>query len=220
MSEKIIDSVKLNDSLKPAPHLLKIFKQYNENDQKNPQCEEIDFEEFGNKWLALFNYGAHEDHSSIPVMDWVEQVSKSPYRPVKLMKYVDGVRTQVALIPPLFDNYSMELADGNREYFLQLASKASATQRKGQREQEADAYIKRNITDRLDKGKGITTAHRYFLEMNKIFELYGVEREIPDWLIKRLNIEDEPGIKLEGAESSKETTSESSNQSFDGMMED
>ena len=103
--DSILRSVRMSPKLKPPPHLLRIFNTYLKNEEENPSmCEQIDFAEFGQHWLALFNYGAHEDHREIPIMDWVEQVAKNPYRPVRLMRWVNGEYVCVAMIPPIFDN--------------------------------------------------------------------------------------------------------------------
>lgn len=180
--DSILKHVKMSPTMKPPPHLLRIFKTYLKNEEENPQCEQIDFEEFGTKWLALFNYGAHEDHSEIPIMDWVEQVSKNPYRPVRLMRYVDGEYRCVALIPPIFDHRAKIMKNDDRDYFAQIAARQAHQTQGAHRTKEANGYIERNFTRRIEVQRRVLTDH--FHQMNEIFEMYGVKREIPDWLVR------------------------------------
>ena len=191
----ILSKVKISSKIKPPPHLMRIFNTYLENEKNYPNCEEIDFAEFGTKWLPLFNYGAHEDQKDIPIMDWVEQVSLNPYRPVKLMNWVDGQYVCVAIIPPIFDNNVQLLREDERDYFMQLATREAHKLQGVHRTSQANGYISRNITDRIEVRRRVLTDH--FHKMNEIFKLYGVEREIPQWLVDNSNGELAPVVKDE-----------------------
>lgn len=178
----ILRSVKMSPKLKPPPHLLRIFNNYLKNEEENPStCAQIDFAEFGQHWLPLFNYGAHKNHSEIPLMDWVEQVAINPYRPVRLMRWVDGQYVCVAMIPPIFDNKARIMKHDERDYFAQLATRQAHEIAGASRIKQANGYIERNLTNRIDVQRRVLTDH--FHKMNAIFEMYGVKREIPDWLV-------------------------------------
>ena len=177
----ILNNVRYDNKLKPPPHLLRIFNNYLEAEQVNPSmANEIDFDEFGSKWLALFNYGAHKDQSQIPIMDWVEQVSGSPYRSVKLMRWINGQYVQVALIPPIFGDSAKVIKNDDRDYFGQLAARQAHQIQGAHRIKEANAFIERNFTKRIDTGAKTLTEN--FYAMSAIFELYGVKRVVPDWI--------------------------------------
>ncbi len=190
----ILLNVKMSPKLKPPPHLLHIFNTYLKNEEINPSvCEQIDFVEFGQRWLPLFNYGAHEDHREIPIMDWVREVSLNPYRPVRLMKHVDGDYVCIAMIPPIFDNKAKIMRNDDRDYFAQLATRQAHEVSGVRRVRQANGFIERNLTNRIDVHTRVLTDH--FHKMNEIFELYGVKREIPDWLVKMSAGELAPTVK-------------------------
>ncbi|MHA4875020.1 hypothetical protein, partial [Enterococcus faecium] len=91
----------VGDNVKPMPHLMRMFKEYvAEKVDKDDDLPTIDYYDFGKKWLALFNYGAHEDHSRIPLMDWVSEVAGNPYRAVRIIKWEDGGYREVGRVPP------------------------------------------------------------------------------------------------------------------------
>lgn len=171
----ILHNVHARNAAKPPPHLMRLFTNYVKADENHEFLPEIDYHEFGRRWLALFNYGAHPDHTQIPIMDWVDEVAGKPYRAVKLIK--DGV--QIALIPPIFDNTVAIMKNDERDYFVNLAVAQSMQQASVNRIAEASGFIKRNITNRIHREKVLTDN---FTKMNEIFRLYGVEREIPDWM--------------------------------------
>lgn len=207
----ILNNFRVADTAKPPPHLMRLFDTYVEHNVLNPtDLPEISVEEFGRKWLALFNYGAHQDHSAIPIMDWVQEVSGSPYREVKLMGTVNGIYTEVARIPPLFDRLQPFFKEDTRDYFVGIASVQAHIHGSAHRPDEANGFIKRNLTDRIEYRRELT---RNFHRMSEIFKLYGVEREIPDW-IKELEGYDEVEKKAE------QKADASSVSVSDGMIEE
>lgn len=210
----ILNNFRVADTAKPQPHLMRLFTGYVDKNVINPtDLPEISVEEFGRKWLALFNYGAHENHSEIPIMDWVEQVAGSPYREVRLMHYVNGVYSEVARIPPIFDRLTPFFKEDTRDYFVGMATMQAHLHGNASRTEEANGFIKRNLTDRIDYRNQLT---RNFHRMTEIFKLYGVEREIPDW-IKELDGFD----NVETTDKPKtETKSEPGSSFSDGMIEE
>lgn len=178
----ILNSIRVGNTVKPPPHLLRMFSTYVENEVLNPtNLPQVDFDEFGRKWLPLFNYGAHEDHSRIPLMDWVSEVSGSPYREVRLMQHRGGVYVEVARIPAIFDRLTPVMKDDDRDYFAQIAAIQSVIHRGGQHIREADGFIERNMTNRIEIKKALSDN---FHRMSAIFNLYGVERQLPNWIIE------------------------------------
>ena len=176
----VLNNFRVADTAKPPPHLMRLFGSYVEHNVINPtDLPEISVEEFGRKWLALFNYGAHEDHQSIPFMDWVQEISGSPYREVKLMGTVDGLYTEVARIPPIFDRLQPYFKEDSRDYFVGMAAMQAHIHGAADRTDEANGFIKRNLTDRIEYKQALSDN---FHRMSEIFKLYGVEREIPDWI--------------------------------------
>ena len=176
----ILNNFRVADTAKPPPHLMRLFGNYVEKEVLNPtDLPEISVADFGHKWLALFNYGAHEDHKAIPVMDWVQEVAGSPYREVKLMGEVDGGYGEVARIPPLFDRLQPFFKEDSRDYFVGMASMQAHLHGSVNRTDEANGFIKRNLTDRIEYRQELT---RNFHRMSEIFKMYGVERVIPDWI--------------------------------------
>lgn len=179
-ANSVYNNVKVGDTVKPPPHLLRIFKTYVEKNVDNPQdLPEIDYHEFGKRWLALFNYAAHEDHTSIPLMDWISEIAGNPYRAVKIMKHVDGIYTEVARVPPIFDRMAPIMSSGDKDYFIGMAAVQSILHRGSGHIREADGFIERNLTKRIEVNRILTDN---FDKMNDIFKLYGVERDIPDWI--------------------------------------
>lgn len=184
--ESILNHVKVGDTVKPPPHLMRIFGAYVEKEVLNPQnLPTIDYHEFGRRWLALFNYAAHEDHTQIPLMDWVSEVAGSPYKEVIIVK--DGY--EVARVPAIFDRLIPVMKDDERDYFANIAAVQSVIHRGGNHIREADGFIKRNITDRIEVRKALSAN---FHRMSAIFNLYGVERSIPEWIQELDNSESEP----------------------------
>ncbi len=179
-ANSVYNNVKVGNTVKPQPHLMRMFKTYvaKEVDNKT-DIPMIDFAEFGKKWLALFNYGAHEDHSQIPLMDWVSEVAGNPYREVRLMRWIDGVHTEVARIPAIFDRLAPVLREGDKDYFVGMAATQSVIHRGVGHIAEADGYIERNLTSRIVVNRQLS---ENFHKMSAIFELYGVKRVIPDWI--------------------------------------
>ena len=176
----ILSSVRVGNTVKPPPHLLRMFAAYVEKEVTNPvNLPQVDFDEFGRRWLPLFNYGAHEDHSQIPLMDWVAEVAGSPYREVSLMRYVDGSYVEVARIPALFDRLVPIMKDDDKDYFMQLATVQSAIHQGSNHTKEADGFIERNITNRIEVKRALSAN---FHRMSAIFNMYGVERQIPQWI--------------------------------------
>lgn len=195
--DSILNNFRVADTAKPPPHLMRLFGSYVEHNVINPtDLPEITVEEFGRKWLALFNYGAHQDHQSIPVMDWVQEVSGSPYREVKLMGTVNGVYTEVARIPPIFDRLQPYFKEDKRDYFVGMAAMQAHIHGSADRTDEANGFIKRNLTDRIEYKQALSNN---FHRMSEIFKLYGVEREIPDW------IKEMEGYEKDGEETEKAT---------------
>lgn len=178
-ANSIYNNVKVGDTVKPKPHLMRMFKIYTEKEIENPpDLPTIDFEEFGKNWLPLFNYGAHENQQ-IPVMDWVEQVSGNPYREVRLMRWVDGVYTEVARIPGMYDRLAPVMREGDRDYFIGMAAYQSIIHRTSGHINEANGFIDRNLTQRIEYTPHVSS---HYHVMNAIFKMYGVERVIPDWI--------------------------------------
>lgn len=210
--DSILNNFRVADTAKPPPHLMRLFGSYVEHNVINPtDLPEITVEEFGRKWLALFNYGAHQDHQSIPVMDWVQEVSGSPYREVKLMGTVNGVYTEVARIPPIFDRLQPYFKEDKRDYFVGMAAMQAHIHGSADRTDEANGFIKRNLTDRIEYKKALSNN---FHRMSEIFKLYGVEREIPDW------IKEMEGYEKDGEETEKATKQTELSPVSDGMIEE
>ena len=200
----IMDKISAGPELRPPNYLLKMFSSYLKSEEENPStASEIGFEEFGTHWLALFNYAAHKDQSNIPIWDWVDKVALSPYRPVKLMRYINGSYQQIALIPPLFDNFAPILKpDGEKDTFMQLAVKEAARYTSANKAAAGNGFLQRNIKNKFDLTKKALSDH--FFKMNDIFKLYNVERTIPDWL------KDDPRVQNMNGEPSKEVTTSTS----------
>ncbi len=210
--DSILNNFRVADTAKPPPHLMRLFGSYVEHNVINPtDLPEITVEEFGRKWLALFNYGAHQDHQAIPIMDWVQEVSGSPYREVKLMGNVGGVYTEVARIPPIFDRLQPYFKEDKRDYFVGMATMQAHIHGAADRTDEANGFIKRNLTDRIEYKRALSNN---FHRMSEIFKLYGVEREIPDW-IKELD-----GFENDTEESKQAAKQVEQNPVSDGMIED
>lgn len=196
--DSILRNVRMSGAMRPPKHLMHLFDGYLKNEEMNPNYSEIDFHDFGKNWLPLFNYGAHEDHANIPIMDWVEQVSKNPYRSVRLMQWVDGVYTCIALIPPIFDAHAKIIKDDERDYFPQLATRQAHLVQSAHRVKQANGFIERNLTSRIEGDElRQRVLSNHFHRMNEIFKLYGVEREIPEWLKNSSNGELSPVVKDE-----------------------
>ena len=210
--DSILNNFRVADTAKPPPHLMRLFGSYVEHNVINPtDLPEITVEEFGRKWLALFNYGAHQDHQSIPVMDWVQEVSGSPYREVKLMGTVNGIYTEVARIPPIFDRLQPYFKEDKRDYFVGMAAMQAHIHGSADRTDEANGFIKRNLTDRIEYKKALSNN---FHRMSEIFKLYGVEREIPDW------IKEMEGYEKDGEETEKATKQTELSPVSAGMIEE
>ena len=210
--DSILNNFRVADTAKPPPHLMRLFGSYVEHNVINPtDLPEITVEEFGRKWLALFNYGAHQDHQSIPVMDWVQEISGSPYREVKLMGTVNGVYTEVARIPPIFDRLQPYFKEDKRDYFVGMAAMQAHIHGSADRTDEANGFIKRNLTDRIEYKQALSNN---FHRMSEIFKLYGVEREIPDW------IKEMEGYEKDGEETEKATKPTELSPVSDGMIEE
>lgn len=176
----VLNNFRVGDTVKPPTHLMRIFTNYVDTAVLNPtDLPEISFEDFGRNWLALFNYGAHVDHSQIPIMDWVEQVAGSPYREVRIMRYVNGDYTEVARVPPIFDSLQPYFKEDDRDYFVGMASIQAHLHGNANQTDEANGFIERNLTNRVEVRKELS---RNFHRMSEIFKLYGVERETPDWI--------------------------------------
>lgn len=203
----ILKHVKVGDTVKPPSHLMRIFGSYVEKEVINPQnLPWIDYYVFGKRWLALFNYGAHEDHTQIPLMDWVSEVAGSPYKEVRLIK--DG--EEVGRIPALFDRLVPVMKDDERDYFANIAAVQSVIHRGGNQVREADGFIERNITNRIEVRQALTAS---FHRMSAIFNLYGVERVIPKWI---QDLDNYTGVKTQIADKAvAETTAVTS-----GMIEE
>lgn len=178
--DSIMSKIHVSEDLLPPPEFISMCKDFLKRQDENPECEMIDYHEFGKTWLPLFNYDSHEDLQNIPIMDWVHNVSKSPYRPVKLMKYVDGQYRQIALIPPIFDNEAQIIKSPDRDYFGQVAAFKSAEMVHANRLNEANGFLYRNFGKRIEDPK--YRLNKHILAMNEIFKLYGFERRLPDWL--------------------------------------
>ena len=179
----ILNSMRVADTAKPMPHLMRLFNGYVRDNVLDPKdLPEVDFQEFGQRWLPLFNYGAFDDQSDIPIMDWVDEVAGSPYKEVRIMRYVDGMRVEVARVPALWDQAKPYFKDDERDYFAQMATMQAHIHGGAGHIEEANGFIQRNLTNRIDVNARVTEA---FYRMNAIFELYGQKREIPDW-VKRL----------------------------------
>ena len=210
--DSILNNFRVADTAKPPPHLMRLFGSYVEHNVINPtDLPEITVEEFGRKWLALFNYGAHQDHQSIPVMDWVQEVSGSPYREVKLMGTVNGIYTEVARIPPIFDRLQPYFKEDKRDYFVGMAAMQAHIHGSADRTDEANGFIKRNLTDRIEYKQALSNN---FHRMSEIFKLYGVEREIPDW------IKEMEGYEKDGEETEKATKQTELSPVSAGMIEE
>lgn len=206
-----LNDFRIADTAKPPPHLMRLFNKYVQDEVINPvNLPEISAEEFGRKWLALFNYGAHENQSEIPLMDWVQEVAGSPYREVRLMHYVDGVYREVARIPPIFDRLQPFFEEDKRDYFVGMALAQAHVHGAANHIDEANGYIKRNLTDRIAFRREIT---RNFHRMSAIFEMYGVKREIPDWIKELEGFED-------GTKASDTPVQSSAGGITDGMIEE
>lgn len=206
--ESILNSVRIKDSAKPSKALMTIFQKFvDEVDEE--QMQTIDYYDFGRNWLSLFNYGAHKDQSQIPIMDWVSQVSRSPYLGVKILRGTEVV----GIVPPIFGRIDTVLKDDKRDYFMQLAVQRTVQLANGShQEQEISGILERNFTDRLIVDRRLRDN---FHAMTAIFELYGVQREIPDW-IKQLD--GAANIKKEEEVVQVDNTSKLSN--ANGMIED
>ena len=210
--DSILNNFRVADTAKPPPHLMRLFGSYVEHNVINPtDLPEISVEEFGRKWLALFNYGAHQDHQAIPIMDWVQEVSGSPYREVKLMGNVGGVYTEVARIPPIFDRLQPYFKEDKRDYFVGMATMQAHIHGAADRTDEANGFSQRNLTDRIEYKRALSNN---FHRMSEIFKLYGVEREIPDW-IKELD-----GFGNDTEESKQAAKQVEQNPVSDGMIEE
>lgn len=176
----ILEKIRYEEDFLPPPEFLDMCKEFLKKNEEDPDCEWIDYHDFGKKWLPLFNYNSHKDLSQIPIFHWVQEVAKSPYRPVKLMRYVDGEYKQIALIPPIFDNEAEIIKSPDRDYYGQLAAFESAKMVHVNRKGEANSYLERNFGQRIKDPK--YQLNKHIIAMNKIFELYGFKRELPDWL--------------------------------------
>lgn len=179
-ANSVYNHVRVGDNVKPMPHLMRMFKTYVEEKVDNDNdLPTIDYHEFGKKWLALFNYGAHEDHSRIPLMDWVSEVAGNPYKAVRIIRWEGNGYVEVGRVPPIFDRLAPVMKSGDRDYFIGMAAMQSIKHRVANLQNEADGFIERNLTKRVEVNKQLT---ENFYAMNEVFKLYGVEREIPDWI--------------------------------------
>lgn len=174
----------------------------------------IDYHEFGEKWLPLFNYTSHESIDQIPLTDWTEQVALSPFKEVRLMNWVNGEYVEIARIPPMFGMVDDIFKDGIIDVPLnKVAVDSRSFSLRGQLD-TGEEYIQRGFLDNLNDH--VLTVPEHFLRMNEIFKLYGKTREIPDWIKE----------KIEASKPKEETTPEASSsiqaqQSVvSGMIED
>lgn len=210
--DSVLNNFRIADTAKPPPHLMRLFGNYVEHNVINPtDLPEISVEEFGSKWLSLFNYGAHENQAEIPIMLWAQEVAGSPYREVKLMGTVNGVYTEVARIPPIFDRLQPYFKEDSRDYFVGMAAMQAHIHGAADRTDEANGFIKRNLTDRIEYKQALSNN---FHRMSEIFKLYGVEREIPDW-IKEID-----GYKKDNKENPVAVKQAEQGSVSDGMIEE
>lgn len=144
----------------------------------------IDYYEFREKWLALFNAASHEDGLA-PLGEWVQAVARgNPFMPVDVYKdgrvvidelfpeytTIEGGELMFTVPPVLNNQVQVNLKDGKTIDDVAITADAMSKRMAV----AGDRYLEKNLLGNVEVQ--VPVDPRLSEKMDKIFEHFGVKR--------------------------------------------
>ena len=207
--ESVLKDMKISASLAPSSFKLREFALYRAQ-HTNPY---IEINEFKTKWAWLFNYpdlgkDAIGNDIEPPFGLWVQEVALNPYADVDIIRWLDREQTQyeiIATIPAVYSPNQDEWLKEDGTHFIGRATEV--TKFENAPDEERYKIIKNEISDRLVKPPQSLVA---FDKMTEVFELLGVKRNIPDWIIELRKKHPELGPQYDSSTDEEDETKDTS----------